>query len=272
MAAVGGLIHVLEAVESPSHSVELFFQTDGLSKDERIICMVLEHLMREPLYAELRTKKQLGYSVKCGSREVCNSLGFVVEITSDTKGPEKCVKCAPRVVIIIHSHRFRLAEEIDAFLLNFRSMLDTMPESSFIENLCGLANVILEKPSSLASATAMNWRTIVGHVFYNYPYSWNRNIHDARVLRTVATRTRVLECFDRWLNPASPNRRRSSVFVVGFGYDVEKLVVALTKVCVCARVHGSNMRCVSQQPHVTLTSVDGMSKRRSRFSTKCLVM
>ena len=81
-------MHVLEAVESPSHSVELFFQLETATDEDRVMCAVLEHLIREPLYAELRTKRQLGYSVKCGARMVCDSLGFVVEITSDTHGPE----------------------------------------------------------------------------------------------------------------------------------------------------------------------------------------
>ena len=65
----------------------------------------------------------------------------------------------------------------------------------------------------------------------------------------------VLEAFDKWLNPASNQRRRVSVFVVGYGYNVEKLVEALTRPC------------------VTLTSGDvNVSKKSKRWSSRCELM
>jgi len=223
MTPVAGLVHVLEAVESPSHSVELFFQIDSAGDDERVLCAVLEHLLQEPLYAELRTKRQLGYSVKCGARMVCDSLGFVIEITSDTHGPEV------------------LADDVDRFLLEFRRVLESMPPGDFIQHVCGLALMRLEKPTSLAQVSAVNWRTVLGHVFYDLPYAWDQHLADTKALRTVATQQRVLDAFDKWLNPASAHRRRASVFVVGFGYDVERLVVALTRPCVTLTSGGADV-------------------------------
>ena len=43
--------------------------------------------MDEPLYDQLRTKEQLGYSVGCSPRVTCGVLGFCITAQSAAYGP-----------------------------------------------------------------------------------------------------------------------------------------------------------------------------------------
>lgn len=44
-------------------------------------------VMEEPLFDQLRTKEQLGYSVSCSPRVTCGVLGFCVSAQSAAYGP-----------------------------------------------------------------------------------------------------------------------------------------------------------------------------------------
>jgi len=252
---VSGWVHILEAVESPSHSVELFFQIGPDNPEDRVLASAIEQLMREPLYTELRTKQQLGYSVKCGIRSVCGTLGFVVEITSDVHGPEI------------------LAADVDEFLVKMRTKIEQMPQDEFVLNLCGLASQFLEKAKNLAEASSRHWNCILSHAFYGLPYVWNSNVIDASLVKAVCTKTRVLDAYTEWLDPALGKRRRASVFVVGYGYHVDRLVKTLKRPCVklLAHPHGSIGNKLTSVPNgASGSGSKGMGSRRS--SLKCSVM
>lgn len=230
---VSGWIHILEAVESPSHSVELFFQIGPDNPEDRVLASTLEQLMREPLYTELRTKQQLGYSVKCGVRSICGTVGFVVEITSDVHGPEI------------------LAQDVDEFFVKLRAKIEQMPHEEFVLHLCGMASQFLEKSKNLGEAATRHWNSILAHAFYGRPYVWNSNIVDAGLIKSIATKSKVLDAFNAWLDPLNGKRRRASVFVVGYGYQVERLVKALKRPCV---------RLVAHPNGITLGGKLGASK------------
>ena len=52
-----------------------------------LILKLLEQVLSEPLFDELRTKQQLGYSVSCSRRCTDNVLGFSFEIVSPRAHP-----------------------------------------------------------------------------------------------------------------------------------------------------------------------------------------
>jgi len=254
---VSGWVHILEAVESQSHSVELFFQIGPDNPEERVLASALEQLMREPLYTELRTKQQLGYSVKCGVRSVCGTLGFVVEITSDVHGPEV------------------LAADVDEFFTKFRTKLEQMPQDEYILNLCGLASQFLEKAKNLGEAASRHWNCILSHVFYGLPYVWNSNVVDAALIKAVATKSRVLDAFSAWLDPVVGKRRRASIYVVGYGYQVDKFVKALRKPCVklVTLPHGNVGNTLSfGMLHQSTGAAKSSGDSARRSSVKCSIM
>jgi secreted Zn-dependent insulinase-like peptidase len=234
--------------------VELFFQVPGNdSIENRVMLSALEHLMREPLYAELRSTQQLGYSVKCGARSVCGSLGFVVEITSDKHGPEV------------------LAQDVDQFFMEFRENIATqMSIADFVTNMCSLGSQILQKPQNLSEAAASIWSNIATHIFYGTEYSFDAHVGEANYLRYHVTKTRFLDFFDKWLHPNSTQRRRASVYVVGRGYQPEKLISMLIQENNLVKVHNVN----SQQQHnqvsnnvVTSTIAAGTTSSNSMYSS-----
>lgn len=72
-----------------SHAVELYWQLGPLSHGLAARLELLVHLMEEPLFDQLRTKEQLGYSVACGSRQTRGLLGFAITLTSAHASPCK---------------------------------------------------------------------------------------------------------------------------------------------------------------------------------------
>ena len=75
---------------------------------------LLEAVIDEPLYDQLRTKEQLGYSVSCGSRWTDGIVGFGICVTSKEAHPDY------------------VAGRVDAFLREFRR---EVMKPSFAEDL-----------------------------------------------------------------------------------------------------------------------------------------
>jgi hypothetical protein len=67
---------------SKNSSVEVYMQADQHDSLAHATMDLIDLIMEEPLYNELRTKQQLGYSVSCGPRSTVGILGFVVSVTS----------------------------------------------------------------------------------------------------------------------------------------------------------------------------------------------
>ena len=69
----------------PNTAVEVYFQvgTDHLS--QRVMIDLLTHMMNEPVFDQLRTKDQFGYSVSCDSRWTCGIMGIHFVVVSSTK-------------------------------------------------------------------------------------------------------------------------------------------------------------------------------------------
>ncbi|KAH9257924.1 hypothetical protein BASA81_003943 [Batrachochytrium salamandrivorans] len=241
---VSGLIHVLEAVESTSHSVELFFQIGAENSEDRVLATVLEHLLAEPMYAELRTKQQLGYSLKCGVRFVCGTLGFVFEITSNAHGPEL------------------LALDVDNFLKLFRTKLVAMSSEEYVLNASSLAMRLLTRPNNLHDQANRHWDCILSHALHALPYVWNSNLVDYGLIRSTASKSRVLEAFDSWLDPEQGKRRRASVYVVGANYKRDQLLRELNKSCVTY---------IGTVTHPTTTTGHSQAKNKPS-STPCVLM
>ena len=212
--SLSGFVHLLEALESTAHSAEMFFEIGPDNLEHRVIAQIIEQILKESIYAELRSKRQLGYSLKSGIRNVCGTLGFVIELTSDRFGPEL------------------LCDEIDAFLHTFRAdTLENLSSEAFLQHLSAIAVNKLEKELSLGQETLKHWLNILGNTYYGTSHEWSVNISECHVLRTMS-KDRVCGAFDKWLHPASVHRKKATVIVVGSGYDVTSLAERLHNPCV----------------------------------------
>mmetsp|Transcript_13710 Transcript_13710/g.34915 ORF Transcript_13710/g.34915 Transcript_13710/m.34915 type:complete len:1093 (-) Transcript_13710:73-3351(-) len=71
-------------------AIELYWQIGAWSAKVAASVSLLEHLMYEPLFDQLRTKQQLGYTVGCSTRSTHGQLGFVIRIVSATHSASAC--------------------------------------------------------------------------------------------------------------------------------------------------------------------------------------
>eukprot|EP00510_Aplanochytrium_minuta_P008410 CAMPEP_0184049446 /NCGR_PEP_ID=MMETSP0956-20121227/3433_1 /TAXON_ID=627963 /ORGANISM="Aplanochytrium sp, Strain PBS07" /LENGTH=1476 /DNA_ID=CAMNT_0026341775 /DNA_START=261 /DNA_END=4691 /DNA_ORIENTATION=+ len=204
--ALSGLVHPLEALEFPGHSVDLYFHIGSDNIKNRVLVNLIEQMMREPLYAELRTRQQLGYMVKCSSVALYGKLGFVIELTSGKYGPQY------------------LAQDIDSFLLQFGGTLMNMSKDMFFDHVTALARKKLEDPKGASHAVERHWDTV--RQCNNYgerTYRWNPHFAEVEVLKTYVTPQILYNAYEKWLLPVSKSRRRVSVVVFGHGHQGQPL-------------------------------------------------
>ena len=81
-----------------NNAVELYWQLEPYKFELAAKLDLLVHLMFEPLFDQLRTKEQLGYSVACGARSTQGMLGFCITVTSAVASPRKVEARALRFV------------------------------------------------------------------------------------------------------------------------------------------------------------------------------
>ena len=91
-----------EDAEGRACALECYWQLGPDSPAARLLADLLEAVIDEPLYDQLRTKEQLGYSVSCGSRWTDGIVGFGICVTSKEAHPDY------------------VAGRVDAFLREFR--------------------------------------------------------------------------------------------------------------------------------------------------------
>ncbi|CAJ1351587.1 unnamed protein product, partial [Effrenium voratum] len=103
-------------------AVEIYFQLPGrdswdFQQDRvrtRMLLELLEDMMYENVYDELRTKQQLGYSVGCNMRDSFGVLGFSIYVLSAVQRPPV------------------LLERVDAFLKDFTRQLREWPSEKLL--------------------------------------------------------------------------------------------------------------------------------------------
>ena len=77
-----------EDAEGRACALECYWQLGPASPASRLLADLLEAVIDEPLYDQLRTKEQLGYSVSCGSRWTDGIVGFGICVTSKEAHPD----------------------------------------------------------------------------------------------------------------------------------------------------------------------------------------
>jgi len=77
-------------------AVELYWQLGVESHELSARVALLCHLMYEPVFDQLRTKEQLGYTVGCSHRNTAGVVGFTIYVTSASASPVKIEERAAR--------------------------------------------------------------------------------------------------------------------------------------------------------------------------------
>lgn len=140
-----------------NHCVETWFYIgDRGNREIRAKTLLIDQMVHEPAFDQLRTKEQLGYIVFAGVRSFATTCGYRFLIQSE-RTPDY------------------LDKRIEAFLVRFRGTLEKMSDSDFEGHKRSLINKRLEKPKNLDQETSRHWSQI-NNEYYDFEqckYIWS---------------------------------------------------------------------------------------------------
>jgi secreted Zn-dependent insulinase-like peptidase len=153
-AEENGAVLVTYQSSIPSFKGQVLSQPESLlsSSAIRLLC----HMLREPLFDELRTKQQLGYIVSS-----YHEIGHSFCLNQSIQAP--CTTPVDFISINILSRKVpptQIIERIDEFLGNFRRSLETMPESEIKDHSDALATKLLKPIQKLQTESSSQFSRI----------------------------------------------------------------------------------------------------------------
>jgi nardilysin len=122
--------------------VEAYYQLGSFDLTHFTLLELLEDLLSEPFFNNLRTQQQLGYSVSCGRRDTYGVLGFAFKVLSSSKSAAE-VQAA-----------------ILTFIDNITTYLSEMPAEKFYNHVKVFSNTRQLPFTSLSEASEFNWAEI----------------------------------------------------------------------------------------------------------------
>jgi len=171
-------------------AVEVYFQVGRDNTHDRVMVDLLMEILHEPLYNQIRTKDQFGYSVSCDSRWTNGVIGMHFCVVT----PSKTVQ--------------ETEDRIERFLLEFRQVLQDMSTEEFTEHLVALATEKLNMFHSLSEETDHFWSEI-----RDGRYKFEVEREEVICLKKI-TKEQTLKAYDKWLSPANKKRRKMAIRVV----------------------------------------------------------
>lgn len=197
---------------SPQHKLQL-----TSSSAIRLLC----HILREPLFNELRTKQQLGYVVSSSYE-----IGFSSQ--SNENGQSPMTTPIDFITITVLSRKMappEICTRIDEFLQAFRKALESMPESEMKDHADALSTALLKPIQKLQTEANGQFSRIQWYgpeVFHNRQHTdltvtksdipWDTIQALASAIRTL-TREDLVNTFERMVtNPMTRSRVISCVY------------------------------------------------------------
>ncbi|KAL2263080.1 hypothetical protein VTK26DRAFT_8305 [Humicola hyalothermophila] len=150
--------------------------------------LLLNQIVREPCFNQLRTKEQLGYIVYSGIWTGVTQYGFYFVIQSEKTAPY-------------------LETRIEGFLRSMANFLEEMSEEEFESNKRSIINSRLEKPESLTQETHRYW----AHIHSEF-YAFDNASQDADHIRLL-TKADMIEFFNQYIHPNSLSRAKLAVYL-----------------------------------------------------------
>lgn len=186
----------------------------------RLIC----HILREPLFDELRTKQQLGYIVSA-----YYELGYSSRPNNhiSTDGPQTTP--VDFLTVAVLSRKLpppEIVRRIDDFMSEFRATLAEMPESEIQSRATALSTKMLKPIPKLQTESSRQFSKIklyAPEVFYTSPSDgeapngcennlpWNSIVSLASQIRSL-NRADLLETWDRTVQASARARVVSCVY------------------------------------------------------------
>lgn len=179
--------HKLGDPANINHAIEYYLDVGHVMDIPlRARLQLLGQMTEEPAFDQLRTKEQLGYVVWSGVRPAAVSMGYRVLIQSE-RDPDY------------------LETRINAFLLKFKTVLESMSAEEFEGHKRSLVNKRLEKLKNLDFETNRLWAYISGE-YLNF-HQVDRDVPAIRQL----TKDDIKQFYAQYIDPESPTRRKVSI-------------------------------------------------------------
>jgi hypothetical protein len=205
------------------------YKGDGISHPEGLkstaVIRLISHMLREPLFDDLRTKQQLGYVVSA-----YYEVGLSSRSNEDIGSLGPLTVPVDFITVVILSRKLTppdIVKRIDDFMISFRESLVHMPESEIRDHASALSSKLLKPVQKLQTEASNHFEKIQRYspeIFHNLQkdrsrgqYSvdqhlpWNSIQSLAGALRKV-TRQDLLETWDRMTQPATRSRIVSCVY------------------------------------------------------------
>ncbi len=168
----------------PSVCVELYYQFGPIELAHTVKIDLLEQILYEPFYDQLRTKQQLGYSVSCSGRSTYGVLGFLFSVVSSAYTVKEVQKA------------------ILAYVATIPRYLASMPKPEYRDHVESLINEKKQPPASLFDAFADNYSCLVDR-----RYDFDTRREEAELLKVITRED--ISAFAKELTSVSTRRLMS---------------------------------------------------------------
>ena len=149
-------------IKEKNTCVELYFQQGPFDMHRLTMLDLLDQIISEPYFDDLRTKQQLGYHVECGVRQTYGVLGYCFVVVTSSHSAEE-----------VQNAVLKFASSAADFLMNY-------PDEGFLNNLNALRDHFLQPHPSLAIAARDIWTEVEER-----RYAFNHATMQAALLSTI---------------------------------------------------------------------------------------
>ncbi|KAI0380898.1 hypothetical protein F5Y04DRAFT_289141 [Hypomontagnella monticulosa] len=184
---------VLKDPANVNHCIEYYLHIGD--KGDRLIrakTQLLDQIIHEPAFDQLRTKEQLGYVVFSGLRGSATTYGFRFIIQSERTSDY-------------------LESRIDSFLVAHTSVLEKMSDADFESHKRSVIIRRLEKVKNLDQETGRHW-TQINNEYYDFEAAQR----DAAQVKQL-TKAEMVEFYMTYIQPTSPTRAKLVVALIAQG-------------------------------------------------------
>ncbi|KAK4123327.1 ubiquitin carboxyl-terminal hydrolase-like protein [Parathielavia appendiculata] len=154
----------------------------------RAKALLLDQIVHEPCFNQLRTKEQLGYIVYSGTWTGVTQYGFYFVIQSEKTAPY-------------------LETRIEEFLRMVAKTLEDMSDAEFESNKRSVMDKRLEKLKYMEQESNRHWSNI-----HSEFYTFDIAPQDAAHIKPL-TKADMIEFFNHYIHPSSPSRAKLAVYL-----------------------------------------------------------
>lgn len=201
------------------------YKGDALSHPEALnstaAIRLISHMLREPLFNDLRTKQQLGYIV-----HAYHELGFSSRPNDELENLGPSTTPVDFITVAILSRKLPpsdIVQRIDEFMVTFRESLENMPESEIRDHADSLSTKMLKPTQKLQTEASNHFGKIQRYapeILKGKPSDatdqaarlpWNSVEPLAGTIRSL-TRQDLLKAWDRMTHSSTRSRIVSCVY------------------------------------------------------------